>query len=73
MFKLDLAGQVCPHCHATDSAVVETRSHAGVTYRARMCGACHARFTTEEKLVANPLAIGTVGAAKRAAQNALKS
>jgi len=49
----------CPHCHAADSRVVDSRpaEEGGALRRRRHCDACNSRFTTYERVLEAPLVI----------------
>ena len=49
----------CPHCHHTDTRVIDSRpiEDGALLRRRRQCDSCGARFSTHERVISSPLIV----------------
>lgn len=51
----DQVGPKCPACNASTSRVTDSRSHAGVRFRRRVCRICANDYFTAEQVIDNSM------------------
>lgn len=51
----DQVGPKCPACGASTSRVTDSRSHAGVRFRRRVCRICENGYFTAEQVIDNSM------------------
>ncbi len=51
----DQVGPKCPACSASTSRVTDSRSHAGVRFRRRVCCICENSYFTAEQVIDNSM------------------
>lgn len=51
----DQVGPKCPACNSSTSYVTDSRSHAGVRFRRRVCRICANGYFTAEQVIDNSM------------------